>query len=515
MIIQKMKDFVSKWAKKKRTYVLLALVLLVLFLIFKPKINENVVIDTVKLQDLESTVLASGEITSNTELSLGFNSTGVLRTMNVQVGDKVSKGRILATLDAGTLYGSVKSAEGSLKAAQARYDRILAGTSNEEINLAEVSLRNALIDLENTKKQQDLIVENAKKTLLNKDLEAVLESNTTTSNTAPTISGTYGGLNEGSYKISTYSTGAGGYFSVSGLSNGGGQISTSSSSPLGTEGLYITFPSGFSASSNEVWVVNIPNKKSANYLINLNALNTAIEARNKAIDSAQAIVDAKKAELEVKKAKARTFELDLAQADVISAEGQLASARANYENTILRAPAKGTITKVNFKLGELAEMQKEAVVLEDIDNLYLEANINESNIIKIKTDQEVSFTIDSFGTAPFLGSVVHIDPGATTTDGIVNYKIKIAMKEKDVRIKPGMNADLKILIDKKENVLVAPRLAITERDGKSYINIVTDEKLKKYSEREVVLGIEGDGNLVEIVSGVTEGEKIAFIQKAQ
>ncbi|MSU44969.1 efflux RND transporter periplasmic adaptor subunit [Candidatus Nomurabacteria bacterium] len=508
--MQTVKTFIQKWAKEKRTYVIIVLVILVLFFILKPKIDETVVVDTVKLQDLESTVLASGEITSSTDLSLSFNSAGVVRTMNVEVGDKVYKGKVLATLDGGAAYGSLKSAEGAVKAAQAKYDKLVAGTSNEEINLSEVGLKNAEADLENTKRQQDTLVANAKKAFLNGGLEAISENNS--SSPAPTISGTYDGATEGSYLISTYANGAGGGFSVSGLSDGGGSINTTSATLLDAKGLYVTFPSGFSMSSGN-WKVNIPNKRSSVYLANLNAYNAALETRTNSISSAQSLVDSKTAELAVKRAAARTFELDLAQADVLSAQGQLESARATYNNTVIYAPAAGTITQVNVKLGELAQVQKEAIVLEDVDNLYLEASINEADIIKIIQGQKVDFLIDSFGTeSNFEGEVIHIDPGATTSEGIVNYKIKVSMKNMDKRIKPGMNADIKILLNKKENVLVVPKLVLVDRDGKVYIRVITEMKTKSYAEREVTTGIEGDGNLIEILTGVVVDESIALVK---
>ncbi|MDQ3076329.1 MAG: efflux RND transporter periplasmic adaptor subunit [bacterium] len=509
--MQNLKTFIQKWSKKKRSYVILAFIILALFLILKPKVDESVMVDTVKLQDLESTVLASGEITSNTDLSLSFNSTGVVKNMRVKVGDRAYKGQVLATLDGGTAYGSVKSAEGAVKAAQARYDKLVAGTSNEEINLAEVALKNAQAELENVKRQQNTLVENARKILLNGGLEAVSENNSLA--TAPTISGSYNGAGEGSYVVNSYATGAGNYYSVTGLSASGGPINNSTSLPLGTQGLYITFPVGFSVASGN-WIVSVPNKKSSIYLTNLNAYNSALETKTNTIASAQAVVDSRTAELSVKRAAARTFELDLAQADVLSAQGGLQSARATYNNTIIYAPAGGTITQVNIKLGELAQAQQEAIVLEDVDNLYLEVSINEANIIKIVSKQKVTFSIDSFGAeSSFEGEVIHIDPGATTSEGIVNYKIKVSIKDMDKRIRPGMNADVKILLDKKENVLVLPQLALVKHDGKTYVRIITDLKQKTYVEREVTTGIEGDGNLVEVTSGATAGESVALVSK--
>lgn len=512
--------FIKKWAGKKRTYVIVLILGLILFFIVKPKVDTTISLDTAKVQTLESTVLASGEVTSNTDLSLSFNTTGTVNTMNVKVGDKVKKGQILATLNGGSLYGTLKSAEGALKAAKAKYQKLLSGTSSEEIHLAEVALQNAQTDLENVKKSQDVLVDNARKILLNANLEAYTNFNAATNTVAPVISGTYTGTKEGSYTIKTYSlsTDQGGYFNVTGLANKSYPAVLGVSSPLGDDGLYITFPLDFSTTLDSTWIVDIPNTDASSYITNLNALNLATQTRANAIATAEALVNSRTAELAVKRASARSFELDLAQADVLSAEGQVQSAQAAYENTIIRAQAGGTITAVNLKLGEVAQAQKEAIVLKDVDHLYLEVNINESNIVKVQLGQKVTFTIDSFGkNTPFEGEVIHIDPGATTNDGIVNYKIKVSIQGTGdsaalVRqIRPGMNADVTILLNKKENVLVVPQLAVVRHDDKTYVRVVTDEKTKKYEEHEVTLGMEGDGNLVEVTSGLHEGEAIALV----
>ncbi|MCX6747955.1 MAG: efflux RND transporter periplasmic adaptor subunit, partial [Candidatus Nomurabacteria bacterium] len=92
------------------------------------------------------------------------------------------------------------------------------------------------------------------------------------------------------------------------------------------------------------------------------------------------------------------------------------------------------------------------------------------------------------------------------------YKVKVSIKNLDKRIRPGMNADLTILLSKKENVLVVPKLALVEHDGKTYIRIISDMKTKAYAEREVTTGMEGDGNLIEVLTGVTEGENIALVK---
>lgn len=505
----KIKDLFHRLYQNKKMFWggLGALVVIVIILASGNK--EEFVTDTVKKIDLTRTVSATGQVTSVTDLDLSFTGSGIVKSIRVSVGDKVYRGQVLATLDQGSALATLTSAQGALKAAQAKYQKLVEGSSNEEIALAETALRNATVDLENTKRQQDILVTNARRTLLSSGLEAVTSSSSTT-NTAPTISGTYTGANEGTYMINTYNTSGGGYFSVSGISSGSGAISTVTSVSLGSEGLSIQFPSGFSASSGDVWIVAVPNKNSSTYVINLNAYNAALETRTNAISSAQAVVDTRTAELNIKRAKARTTELDLAEADVLSAQGQLQSAQSVLENTIVRAPAVGTITSVDVKLGELAQATKPVMILQDVSKLYVEAKINEANITILSIGQPVDMTLDAFGpTTMIRGEVVSIDPSAITDDGVVNYKIKISLPEDQTGIRPGMNANIVIITGERPGVIALPQAAIETENG-IQVRVMTDVPREKTELRDITTGFVGDGNMIEITSGLSEGDVVVI-----
>ena len=140
--------------------------------------------------------------------------------------------------------------------------------------------------------------------------------------------------------------------------------------------------------------------------------------------------------------------------------------------------------------------------------------INEANIAHLKIGQSVSITFDAFGTSKkFTGIIAHIDPSADTNGGVVNYKIKVSIDGKDGTIRPGMNANIDVLAGEMKGVLSIPYAAVTKKDGKSFVNVLTDEKKKKYTEREIQTGFVGDNNLVEITSGLSANEKIALIKE--
>ncbi len=497
---------------KKTSILTLIIIGLVLFVLVRGKTDsQTVVTDTVKQRDLRSTVLATGQVTSVTDLGLSFKSSDVVRSLKVSVGDKVVKDQILATLDNQDELGSLTQAQGALKLAQASLKRTLEGATNEEIAVMETALRNAQVDLENTKRQQATLVANAYRAMLNAGLEIKLTSTEATAVSLPVLSGTYASTQTGKYTISTYSTGTGGYFTYTGLESGSGPTDKISAISLGSRGLFLTFPTNFGVGTNDThWEVTIPNVQSSTYLTYSNAYSAALETEKNAVSNAQAIVDARQADLNLKKAQARPADIDAREADVLSAQGRVQSAQAAYENTILRAPAPGTITAVDIKVGELASVQKEVMTLQDVSSLYLEANINEANISSIKIGQPIEVTFDAFGPdQKFTAIVSQIDPASTIVSGVVNYKIKASLPT-TLDIKPGMTANMIILIKENKNTLVVPTRAIVEKDGRKIIRVITDTKKKTFTETSVTLGLEGDDG-TEILAGVQAGQEIVVL----
>ncbi len=515
MHMKKTKQIFNWFKAKKRRWLGALLVVLIIFLIGTSDGKSgktDSILDTVARGDLKKTVLATGQVTSTTDVSLGFNTTDTVASVRVKVGDKVTGGQILATLNNQDELASLTTARGALLSAQAHYNKVLAGASGEEITVAEVAKKNAETDLANTVTTQDTLVKNAHRALLNTGLTA--SPNQTSTVADPTISGIYNQDKEGTLIITVYTSGSTGYFVASGIASGTGPTDASSPVAIGTTGLFIDFPDSFVPPSGALWTINIPNTQSSGYVAAYNAYESAKETRGSAVASAQSLVDARSADLALKKAAARAPDIEVAQADVLSAEGRVQTAQVAYDNTILRAPGAGTITTVDTKIGELVSLQKEVMVLQDISNLYLEANINEANISEIKLAQPVEITFDAFGpNEKFQGLVTHIDPSATIQDGVVNYKINVSIPQGEERIRPGMNANMTIIAGTYPNVLYVPLLAISRHDNKTFLTVLVDQKGKKTTEHEVVLGAMGDGNLVEIASGATEGERIKIISK--
>lgn len=482
--------------------------------------------DTARKQDLVETVLTTGQVTSDLNLELSFQGGGVVQGISVKEGEVVKAGQILATLDQATVSASLVSAQGALAQAQANLERVTAGATSEQITVAQRTVdanAQALADAQNNlasvTKLQDTSVKNAYRTLLNGSLGAIqvvgpYTSAGVTATSAPTVSGFYSGSEQGTYTI----TQSGNTFSVSGLETiAPTSIDTRSTLPLGTHGLYVQFQTN---QISATWEISIPNDKSATYVLNYNAYQSALAAQTSALTTAQSQVESSRSQLNSaeaslaqSKATATPADVNVAKAQILSAEGQVAAAQASFNNTVLKAPSSGTITKVDIKVGEQATPSKEVMVLQDVGHLYAEANVSEANIASLRLGQSVDYTFDALGPdRHFKGKISTINPASTVVSGVVNYKVT-ADFENVSEIKPGMTANMTILVSQKPGVLAVPNSAVINQSDKQYVRVVDDPIKKTYHQVEVQTGLQADGGLIEITNGLTDGQQIVTFVK--
>ncbi len=413
---------------------------------------------------------------------------------------------------------ALTSAEGGLDQARANYQKVLDGSSDQQIavaqeavDAAQVAVTNASSSLATTQAQQDTAVQNAYTTLLNSGNSAVPSSGNS-DNTIPVITGTYSGTNQGVYDITIYSTGSGLQFNLSGLETSSGPV-RGQPVAMGGNGLYIQFSSN--PSTTDSWTVSIPNTYSSSYLTNYNAYQAVLKNRDSEIAAAQdqlnssetALAQAQ-ASLNEQTAQAQPADIAAAQAQIVSAQGQAQQAQANLADTVITAPSDGTITSVDTKVGEQAPALQEAIILQDVNNLHVEADVSEADVASLQPGQSVDITFDALGPdRHFAGTVLSIDPGATVISGVVDYLVKASIPQIS-DVKPGMTANMTILVAQKQNVLAVPSSAIISQNGNEYVRVIDDPKKKTYHQAQVQTGLNADGGLVEITSGLSAGQSV-------
>ncbi|MFA5934591.1 MAG: efflux RND transporter periplasmic adaptor subunit [Candidatus Paceibacterota bacterium] len=477
--------------RKKTLFITIGAIVIISIIGFIIWKNNNIPSEliSVKRGTLVQDVSATGKVEFPTKIDLHFKNSGKLVSINTGTGKKVLAGQILAKQDTAELDAQVSEMKAGIELQQAKLDQLLGGASDEEVSLSQITL-------EQTKNTQETLINNAYQNLLNSTPEAVPEEEED-NYIAPTISGTYNIGKEGKITIETYNSSGGTSYTLSGLTTGTGLANTITPQPLGNSGLYIKFPSDPSTLSTN-WVIEIPNKKASNYLANYNAYQSALS-------QAKSLIDQRTAELALKKAPARSLDIAVYQAQVNQAKALLQKIQSQRNELIILAPSSGLITKINGEIGEIINPDKPVVSFVAENVLQIKLNIIEDKIINVKVGQEAEITFDAIENQKFSGKIVSIDPAETEIQGAVYYETTIIFDKVDEHIKSGMTANVLIRTDVKENALFIPVSAIRIKDNKKYVQILEN---KKTINRDVTTGIKNSAGMIEIISGLEEGEQV-------
>lgn len=228
-------------------------------------------------------------------------------------------------------------------------------------------------------------------------------------------------------------------------------------------------------------------------------------------------------------------ELDLAQstyesnvAAVNAAKAQIAQARANLETNLTNlrytkiiSPVDGTVVSRAVDVGQTvaASFQTPTLfsVAQDLTKMQIDTNVVEADIGRVKVGQDVEYTIDGYPDETFTGKVSQVRISPTTVQNVVTYNVVIVIDNKDLKLIPGMTANVSIITDKKENVLCADSRALRFSPAKSKEG-AKKQKYKEYGVwileknkpvRVSVTTGANDDNYTEIISEkLKEGENV-------
>lgn len=203
---------------------------------------------------------------------------------------------------------------------------------------------------------------------------------------------------------------------------------------------------------------------------------------------------------------ARAEEIKAQEAAVREAKNYLLLARLIYDYSFVSSPLSGVVTSVPVKIGDTAVKGTLMASVVSTDALYIEAFIDEADIAKVSKGQRVHVSMDAYPDRIFEGEVYMISPIVLGgKQEARTFEVRVKFKEKGITIKPGMSADVEIMVDSVKDKLVVPSQAIIERSGGKFVFVkrgsiarLTPVKTGLYN-----------WNLTEIVSGLKEGDIVA------
>ena len=207
-----------------------------------------------------------------------------------------------------------------------------------------------------------------------------------------------------------------------------------------------------------------------------------------------------------------TYRSDLAQinaakAQIAQYQASLKTAKTNLGYTRIIAPVDGTVISREIDLGQPVAASFQApqlfTIAQDLTEMQIEVNVSEADIGKVKEGQDVTYTLDGYADSLFKGKVTQVRLASTTTSNVVTYSVIVDVKNEDLKLKPGMTANVSIITNQRNDVLCLPNIALKftpNTDGKKYekqgVWVLKHNKPVRY---DIKTGA-GNDNFTELIS---------------
>ncbi len=512
------------YLKKKRIWIPLAfLAAIILYFALRTKASPATSTAPVVRGSITEAVFVTGSVKSEDTVGLAFEKAGRVAGVNVIVGQHVSRGATLASLDSGSEYAGVQSAKAKLSAEQARLAELQKGARPEEVALAQTDLANAKQqladsygDIGTTLQSAENAADNAVTGLLDPVFTRTDPANPkfsfTVNNQQLQAQGETGRADAGALiaamKADIAALPADDASALAVLKNNGDRLA-SIQSFLSIVAAAIDQSVNVSASNLALYKSNVASARSG-----VTAALQSLRALVQSIGSEAIAVQKAQNALTLKQVPSTPEAIAIQQSAVDQAEAAIISAQAAYYKDFLTAPVSGTVTAKNILPGEISSPNAPAISMQGDGQFQIEADIPEADIAKIKVGDSATTTLDAYGSdAEFAAAVIAVDPAERIVEGVATYKVTLSFSKPDPRIRSGMTANLAIVTDSRADALSIPQRAVIDSDGKKTVRVLSADG-KTIEERAVTTGIRGENGEIEILSGLNEGETVVTFVKA-
>ena len=159
--------------------------------------------------------------------------------------------------------------------------------------------------------------------------------------------------------------------------------------------------------------------------------------------------------------------LHQAEANVKIKQGALDKAKADLDHCRITSPIDGVVISRNVDVGQTVAASLQAPVIfqiaNDLSKMQIDSNVAEADVGAVSVDQDVDFTVDAFPTRTFHGKVVQVRNAPITVQNVVTYDTVIGVNNSDLKLKPGMTANVAIIIAHKDNEVLIKNAALRYR----------------------------------------------------
>lgn len=208
---------------------------------------------------------------------------------------------------------------------------------------------------------------------------------------------------------------------------------------------------------------------------------------------------------------------------VAAAREEVSRAQTNLSYAVITSPIDGVVISKSVEEGQTVAASYSTpelfTIAKDLKDMRVIANVDEADIGGVKVGQRVTFTVDAYPNDTFEGAVTQVRQEATTTNNVVTYEVVISAPNQDLKLKPGLTANVNIYTEEIKNVLSVPSKALRytpekETVGGRKIQDVTNAKNKVWTlegntlvAHKVTVG-STDGVHTQILGSIKNGAKV-------
>jgi HlyD family secretion protein len=193
--------------------------------------------------------------------------------------------------------------------------------------------------------------------------------------------------------------------------------------------------------------------------------------------------------------------------DVAAAEARVQSAQANLELPRVTAPFGGTITSVEVMPGDEVAAGTPAVGLADLSRMLVDVQVSEVDIDQIKLGQQATVTFDAILGREYNGVISEVDLVGAPDQGVVNFNVTVELTDADESVKQGLTAAVNIITNKLENVLVVPNRAVRVVNGNRVVYVLRQGRPQQV---QVQLGVSSDVDSQVLNGDLKVGDQIVL-----
>jgi len=479
-------------------------------------------------------VLASGKVEGVTTASFNFKNQGKVTGVQTKLGDLVLANQELVLQDTSSFDSQLAEMDAGIQLQRARINQLKAGTSQEEIDVASASASSAAVSVTNAETNLSISKQQAIDQIKNaytiaddviRNKVDRLFTNPQSSNPKLLASA-----------AADFKLGSDLEFSRVTLEKelklwGGDIKSLSSDDDLSNQlkntrtrlGLIKEFldkcslfvnnanntPSTLGQSTWEGLKIDIAaGRTSVNTaLSSVTNSQASITQSQSQIDNAKSSLTTSGKQLQQAKAKVRGTDLAVYSAQLEQAVAAKRKVESLRNDLVIKAPFAAVVTDVNAKVGQVVGPGESVVSLMSRDKLQIKVNIVENNIIKIAVGQSAHITFDAISNKEFTGKIISIDPAEKIINGTTYYQTTVELTETVDFLRSGMTANVWILVKEVPDALFVPSSALVKKGGDWYVRVINGTQ---QAEQKVTIGARDKNGMVQIVSGLQEGDKVVL-----